>query len=114
MIDLRKTFNLQFEQEESGNWYIVLPKWTGSKASLQMVAGADDLLTEEAKGAKIVTVNISLDKRDGYKHLTKLWNTPIMGGGALYRIKHKPVWLCKVTEFVFDGQLPKDIYFKTL
>jgi hypothetical protein len=110
---MKKTLNLNFEQEDSGRWYIVLPEWQGSKASLEMVSGADDLLTAEAKGSKTVTVSVSLTEKKDYKHLTKLWNTPIIGG-ALYRIGHKPVWLCKVTEFVFDGELPKDIYFKTL
>ena len=33
------TFN-----KEQGNWYIDLSNWYGTKAELQMVAGADSLL----------------------------------------------------------------------
>ena len=113
MIDLRKNLNLKFKQEKSGKWYIVLPEWPGAKADLEMVAGADDLLTKEAKGADTVVLTICLSKKSGYKHLMKIANTPLIGG-AIYFIGLKPVWLCKVTKTVFGGKLPKDIYFKAL
>ena len=46
--------------------------------------------------------------------LTKLLNC---FGGATYITKskafNKPVWLCAVTKYVFDGKLPKKLYVKT-
>jgi hypothetical protein len=42
MIDLRKNKNAYRFNKEEGRWYIDLPNWTGGKAALQMVAGADE------------------------------------------------------------------------
>ena len=36
--------NLKFKKEEDNKWYIDLTEWTGDKADLEMVAGADILL----------------------------------------------------------------------
>jgi hypothetical protein len=101
---------LKFKQEKSGRWYIVLPEWTGSKSDLEMVSGADDLLTGIAKGRNTVELVISLRKKHGYKHLRKVADSPLIGG-AIYFLDMKPIWLCAVTETVF-GKMPKDIYFK--
>lgn len=111
---------LTFKKEKSGKWYIVLPEWTGSKSDLEMVSGADDLLDQVlAENSHFIygtvyflTLDISLKKKKGYKHLTKIANTPLIGG-AIYFLGLKPVWLCAVTKHVF-GKMPKDIYFKAL
>jgi hypothetical protein len=104
---------LKFKKEITGNWYIVLPEWKGTKAELRMVQGADTLLDVLSNGGKKVEVAVSLRKEKGFDKLTKFMNTPI-AGGALYFAGFKTIWLCDVTNFVFDGHLPKRIYYKVL
>lgn len=103
--------NLKFKKEITGSWYIVLPEWKGTKAELKMVQGADTLLDTLSNGKKIVEVSVSLRKEKGYSKLTKFMNTPI-AGGAFYFAGFKTIWLCDVTKFVFDGSLPRKIYYK--
>lgn len=104
---------LKFKKEITGNWYIVLPEWKGTKADLRMVQGADTLLDTLSDGKKKVEVLVSLTKEKGFDKLTKLVNTPI-AGGALYYAGFKTIWLCNVTRFVFEGQLPRRIYYKVI
>ena len=107
---------LKFKQEKTGKWYVVLPEWTGSKSDLEMVSGADDMLSaiyyqnKTYTFIKTVTLNISLSKKRGYQHLKKIADSPSIGG-AIYFLGVKPIWLCAVTESVF-GKMPKNIYFK--
>ncbi len=105
--------NLKFKKEAYGSWYIVLPEWKGTKAELKMVQGADTLLDTLSNGGKTVEVEVSLTKVKGYDKLTKFMHTPI-AGGALYFAGFKTIWLCDVTRFVFDGQLPRRIYYKVV
>ena len=51
------TFN-----KEQGCWYIDLPDWTGTKAELQMVAGADTLLDHLSNNGTTVNIALSTDK----------------------------------------------------
>jgi hypothetical protein len=104
------TFN-----KEQGRWYIVLPTWTGTKAELQMVAGADTLLDHLSNNGDTVDVTISTDnlllsKETGFQTLKRIIQTP--PNGCMYHLGMKPVWLCDVTKFVFDGEFPKRIHFK--
>lgn len=105
--------NLKFKKEKSGSWYIVLPEWKGTKAELKMVQGADTLLDTLSNGSKIVEVEVSLKKEKKFNKLVKFMNTPI-AGGALYFAGFKTIWLCDVTKFVFDGHLPRRIYYKVV
>lgn len=101
------TFN-----NEEGLWYIDLPTWQGKKADLLMVAGADKLLDRLSEGRPSVTLDLDTEPFDGCDTLTKVINTPFIGG-ATYRHNNRLLWLCKVTEFVF-GTMPKRIFFKAL
>lgn len=104
--------NLKFNKEEN-LWYIDLPEWTGHKKDLLMVAGADKLLDKLAGDKNTVTLMVSEDKPvdPGFDKLTKLMNTPLFGG-ATYLSKYWPVWLCKVTEFIYNGRMPDVLYYK--
>jgi hypothetical protein len=104
---------LKFKKEITGSWYIVLPEWKGTKAELKMVQGADTLLDTLSNGNKKVEVAVSLTKEKKFDKLTKFMNTPI-AGGALYFAGFKTIWLCDVTKFVFDGHLPRRIYYKVI
>lgn len=109
---------LEFEKEENGGWYIVLPDWPGSHSALAMVAGADTLLDTLDNGSGWVTLQVDTKPlsifRRGYT-LRKIVNC---FGGATYWVRSKkytgPAWLCEVTKFVFNNTLPKRIYFKEI
>ena len=106
----------KFLKDEVGDWYIHLPEYPGPKEDLQMVCGADTLLDIMSEGLDEVNTNISEVPDITFKYvLTKKNDTPEIGG-ALYYIssfheQNFEVWLCDVTRFVFDGQLPETIYF---
>ena len=106
--------NLKFNKEGK-LWYIDLPQWTGTKAELEMVAGADKLLdaldTNKENTIKLV---VSAKPLQGSNiTLSKLVNC---FGGATYIAKstgfNRPIWICAVTKYVFGGLLPKKIYIK--
>ena len=100
---------------EGKKWYIDLPEWTGRKAALQMVSGADTLLDYMAEGKREVVMYVDEEEFSGCECLTLInkcwWN------GANYRIEtyknyymHLKVWLCDVTKVVL-GDFPEKIYF---
>ncbi len=104
------TFN-----KEQGNWYIDLPNWYGTKAELQMVAGADNLLDQLSENGTTVNVTLSTDKvfnTPGFQTLKRIVKTP--PNGCIYHLGFTPVWLCNVTKFVFDGIFPRQIHFKVV
>ncbi|RAR73859.1 DUF6717 family protein [Flavobacterium aciduliphilum] len=100
------TFN-----KEEGRWYIDLPNWSGTKAALQMVAGADILLDRLSNNGVCVTVSLSTDTTcpNGFETLKRIVPTP--PNGCIYHLGFPPVWLCDVTKFVFEGIFPKRIHF---
>ena len=103
------TFN-----KEQGNWYIDLPNWEGTKAELQMVAGADKLLEKLSNHGTSVSIVISVEDKspEGFQTLKRIIQTP--PNGCIYHLGIAPVWLCNVTKFVFDGIFPKQIHFKSI
>ena len=103
------TFN-----KEQGCWYIDLPNWTGTKAELQMVGGADTLLDRLSNNGTTVDVMLSTDKNcpEGFETLKRIIKTP--PNGCVYHLGFAPVWLCNVTKFVFEGIFPKQINFKLI
>jgi hypothetical protein len=114
---MKKIMKYKFEKEENGNWYVVLPEWTGEKAELQMVMGADTMLDKLANGEKEVELKISLEPFDNALHLRLLKEGQILGGGDYILEKYNgedinlDVWLCEVTRFVF-GFIPDNIYLE--
>lgn len=100
------TFN-----KEEGQWYIDLPQWTGSKAELQMVGGADTLLDHLSNNGNTVSLSLSSDKECpyGYHTLKRIVQTP--PNGCIYHLGYTPIWLCNVTKFVFNDKFPKRIHF---
>lgn len=105
----------KFEKESNNNWYVVLPEWTGAKAELQMVAGADTMLDIMSEGEDFVYLYLSLESFEGCSELIKLRDTPEIGGAdyVLHSFRgieyHLELWLCDVTAFVF-GHMPNKIY----
>ena len=103
---------LAFEKEQNGNWYVVLPEWTGDKSALQMVAGADVMLDKLCSNKNSVTLLVSEEQPTeiGFEKITKIIDIPF--GGATYMSKWFPIWLCDVVKFIYDGKMPKTLYYK--
>ena len=100
---------------ENGGWFIDLPEWTGAKADLAMVSGADTFLDFISAGKSRVFVDVAMKKP---VRGAETWLTLVMekedGGGGNYRVlglEHR-MWLCSVTKFVFGGKLPRKLYFR--
>ena len=108
----------RFYKDENSEWYIDLPEWTGTKAELEMVQGADTMLDIVSGYLNECYLKLSDQPFNGAEVL-KLEHARIQshGGGGDYilekyqseTINHK-IWLCEVTRHVFDG-LPTIIYF---
>lgn len=117
---MRRRF--RFYKEPSGEWYIDLPEWEGTKADLQMVSGADTFLDILAEGESEIFVVLSKEyfEQSYFLEMKSLgriegWE---LGEGAWYKLisyrgiefPDLDIWLCDVTKFVF-GKFPKRIYF---
>jgi hypothetical protein len=114
MEGVHETFT--FNKESNGNWYIDLQSWQGDKADLQMVMGADTMLERFSEGENTVKLLISEHDFENSYLLKKGKETPEYGGGAYYHLYDSQdefiidVWLCKVTNFVFNDKLPDNIF----
>lgn len=114
---MKKTF--KFEKEESG-WFIDLPEYIemgGTKAELQMIAGADTWLDKLSNNGNHLKLVISDDDSSRLKRQLILSETCTdETGGAIYyafeteESSPHQLWLCDVTLFVF-GEFPKSIYY---
>lgn len=112
----------RFYREENGNWYVDLPEWTGAKAELQMVAGADTMLELIGEKKPEVLLDIALESFPNSSELKLVRLEDIEIGGGHYILNAYPeisstplqheLWLCDVTKFVFDGQMPEKLFIK--
>jgi hypothetical protein len=78
-----------------------------------MYGGADTLLDSLSNGNKEVELAISLTKEKNFDKLTKFTETPY-AGGAIYYAGFKTICLGEIFKFIFDGYLPKKIYYKVI
>jgi len=111
----------KFYKDPDNKWYVDLPEWTGTKAQLEMVIGADTMLEYMAEGNNEVNTYISEYYFEGADVLEFIRETPEVGDGSLYIFKkyrgieiNLEVWLCSVTIFVFNGIYPKRIYIQSI
>ena len=123
--------------KEAGIWYADLPAFLeanlGTKANLMMVDGADTFLdlvsnnqgkatlklsTEEFENAdaKLTKIRIGMNKGllDNIGHA-------LVDYGAYYHVDsfkgetiNHQLWLCPVTEYVFEGGYPETIFIKLI
>ena len=134
-VEWPKTFRFY---KEINTWYIDLPQFLeaglGTKANLMMVAGADTLLDILSNNGTEITVDFSDKPFDGFNVKLDMINIgkdqalldhvghPFVDYGAYYtayssqelgyEFKISSVWLCPVTEYVFGGDYPKNIFIK--
>ena len=123
--------------KENGLWYADLPQFLelglGTKSNLLMVDGSDTFLDLLSENGPYVTVvlstktftahDIKLEKLKiglNQELLDKIGHAPV-DYGAYYNVsKYKKkayqhtLWLCPVTEYVFEGSYPEKIYLKKL
>lgn len=109
-----------FYKETTGEWYAYLPDYTGEKADLEMVCGADTMLNIYSQGGARATLSISTEPKAGHNdvlHFESLSFADEIDSGAYYNVTtircipypHLRIWLCPVTLFVF-GEYPKELY----
>lgn len=103
----KKGYQLQFNHEEDGLWYIDYPNWPFDHHNLLMVAGADYLCAFLSDGDKFTRVSVIPDKKkethDGYFELEQLESG--LTTGSTYKVNGlegftKNIWICPVTLFV--------------
>jgi hypothetical protein len=119
--------------KENEIWYIDLPefldKGLGTKANLMMVDGSDELLDILSKNSTEVSVEFSHLPFDGATYtlraqqlgsnqdlLSKIGHA-LVSYGMYYKVKElnaKRIWLCPVTEYVFGGSYPSEIYVRVV
>ena len=129
----------KFYQEEDGRWYIDLPEYIesgiGTKSNLEMVAGADTLLSKLAEGKSEITLKFTDELFNGHDvHLIRssdygykledIDDIEFNAGGTYhyydkrkwYELKPNvnSVWLCPVTLYLFNNTYPKNIFIQIL
>jgi len=107
-----------FVRDANGRWYADLPSWPLDRAHLEMVKGADDLLTELSKGENRIVLKATQHKTkpdcDPDEAVLKLLFKDTGGFSGTYQVlgnyRVNRVWLCPVINFVFM-RVPKYIKF---
>lgn len=123
--------------KESGIWYADLPAYLeaglGTKSNLMMVDGADTFLDYLSNETKKATLIISTETFEGYdaelnkmhigmnKTLLDEIGHALVDYGAYYQVEqfrnniiNHQLWLCPVTEYVFEGGYPDKIFIKKI
>jgi hypothetical protein len=123
--------------KENGIWFADLPQFLdaglGTKANLMMVDGADTFLDHVSNNQNRATLKISTSQfqdSDTVLHkiglglnqeLLNLIGHAKVNYGAYYKVDqfkgtliNHQLWLCPVTEYVFEGYYPQTIYIKLI
>jgi hypothetical protein len=114
-------YTLTFVQDPDDRWYIDMP-WSGNRANLEMVAGADDLLTyfDTEKKHKVVLHVVPSEKQltvENHTELRQIDKSTL--GGSHYDttdfegFRMKKIWICPVTLCVL-GCYPKYLYIQKI
>ncbi|MBO4607301.1 MAG: hypothetical protein J5682_05330 [Prevotella sp.] len=114
----KSEYQLKFNHEADGRWYVDFPNWPFDHHNLMMVAGADELcaiLSDDGMEAHVSVIPASQkEKHEGYAELCRTDHS--LTGGAHYEVRgidgfNRKIWLCPVTLFVL-GRYPAYIYIK--
>ena len=130
------TKTLSFNKE-NGIWFADLPAFLdaglGTKANLMMVDGADTFLDYVSNNQNRATLKISTTLFEGSDAVLNKIGLGLNQGlldqighakvnyGAYYRVEkfkeitiNHQLWLCPVTEYVFEGTYPESIFIKLI
>ena len=114
----KSEYELKFNHETDGCWYVDFPSWPFDHHNLMMVAGADDLcafLSDDNLETRVKVIPAKKQEmHEGYAELRRIDHS--LTGGAHYEVKGiegftKNIWICPVTLFVL-GNYPAYIYIK--
>ena len=114
-------YTLTFVQDPDERWYIDMP-WSGNRSNLEMVAGADDLLSYfDTDGDHRVTLHVvpSESSKVVEDHIELRQTSKSLTGGSHYDassvegFRLNKIWICPVTLCVL-GCYPKYLYIKNL
>ena len=114
----KSEYELQFNHESNGYWYVDFPNWPFSHHNLMMVAGADKLcafLSDDDLHAWVNVIPANKEEdHPGYAKLIQQEHS--LTGGSTYKVTglegfERDIWLCPVTLFVL-GRYPKYLYVK--
>lgn len=113
-------YTLTFVQDPDNRWFIDIP-WDGNRDNLEMVAGADDLLSffDKNKKHKVTLHVVPSDKPlEISDHIELRQIDKSLWGGSHYDATSLPdanipmIWICPVTLCVL-GCYPKYLYVRT-
>jgi hypothetical protein len=100
--------------KEDFMWYADVKGWPGPKGMLLMVDGADTFLDYLSNNGNEISLDLSLDPKQGYDVLNYRYPHP-GNDGAYYSTQmgedEHLLWLCGVTEFVF-GYMPEEVWYR--
>ncbi len=111
-------YQIKFNHEADGLWYVDFPNWPFDHHNLLMVAGADKLCAFLSDNDVTTEVLVRPSKKklelEGYAELVQKDNS--LTGGSTYEVRNlegfdRDIWLCPVTLFVL-GHYPKYMYVK--
>ena len=115
----RGEYTLTFVQDPDNRWYIDMP-WDGYRGNLEMVAGADDLLSHlDTEGKHSVTLHVipSEEPLTPADHTELRQLDKSLTGGSHYDATSfagfpiNKIWICPVTLCVL-GRYPKYLYIQ--
>lgn len=111
-------YQIKFNHEADGLWYVDFPNWPFDHHNLLMVAGADKLCAFLSDDDVTTEVLVRPSKKrlqlEGYAELVQKDHS--LTGGSTYEVRDlegfdRDIWLCPVTLFVL-GHYPKYMYVK--
>ena len=113
-------YQIKFNHEEDGLWYVDFPNWPFDHHNLLMVAGADKMCAflsdDDVTTEVLVRPSNKRLNLEGYAELIQKDHS--LTGGSTYEVRNlegfnRDIWLCPVTLFVL-GRYPKYMYVKKI
>ena len=114
----RDEYQIKFNHEDNGLWYVDFPNWPFDHHNLLMVNGADEMCAflsdDDITTEVLVRPSNKRLQLEGYAELVQKEHS--LTGGSTYEVHNlegfnRNIWLCPVTLFVL-GRYPKYMYVK--
>ena len=90
--------HLDFEKEENGKWYVILPDWPYDHEELEMVDGADELLDCLTMDDRLVSIEVETEEPSIGEYMTyNLIDHDDYGGTYMSAdpdVSVPKIWLC--------------------
>ena len=111
-------YQIKFNHEDDGLWYVDFPNWPFDHHNLLMVCGADKMCAflsdDDITAEVLVRPSNKRLQLEGYAELVQKDHS--LTGGSTYEVHNlkgfnRDIWLCPVTLFVL-GKYPKYMYVK--